>query len=89
MLKTTMLVFGLMLMSFSVLDANEPVSTIGDTATTTCTSNGCNVIVNQTPSDWSMTIDCDGGGGAVSYNGSGQYGGTICGNVAPATIISP
>jgi len=82
-LKRTTLVFGLLLMSFTVLDANDP------SATTTCTSNGCNVIVNQTPSDWSMTIDCDGGGGAVSYNGSGQYGGTICNGVAPATFITP
>ena len=81
-LKSTTLVFGILLMSFTVLDANDP------SATTTCSSNGCTVEVTQTPDSWQMTINC-GEGLAGSYNGSGQYSGTICGNVAPATIISP
>ena len=89
MLKTTMLVFGLMLMSFSVLDANEPVSTIGDSATTMCSSNGCAVVVTQTPSNWTMNIDCGGGGSEHISNGSGQYGGTVCNGIAPATFINP
>jgi len=80
-LKRTMLVFGVMLMSFSVLDANDP------SATTTCSSNGCNVVVTQTPTDWTMTIDC--GDGGHDSQGSGQYGGTICNGVAPATFITP
>ena len=84
MLKTTILVFGLMLMSFSVLDANDPVSTIGDgSVTTSCNSGGCSVSVTQNSAGWAMVISCLDGGIPSTYSGSGQYSGTICGGIVP------
>ena len=73
-LKRLAFVFGILLVSFTSLNADPGV--------TACMSNECLVAVVQYENSWELTVNCLGSP-PEEWSGSGNYGGTICGGVDP------
>lgn len=47
----------------------------------TCSYNGCDVTLTQTSTGWTLET-CDG-----EWEGTGQYGGTVCGGRCPVEHV--
>jgi len=43
-----------------------------------CSHNGCDAHIRQYASSWTLEIQCPGQN-LETYNGTGEYGGTVCG----------
>lgn len=68
--------------SYIVLGRDEMKSIVAGSGQCECEYGGCAVVFSQTSIDWMYTVCCDGN--CNTWDGSGQYGGTLCGGQCPS-----
>lgn len=74
----------ILIINFLILLPLASANAFQASCTSGCQTDDCHVTVEQSADQWLMNINC-GNGGTV-FEGSGQYGGTICGGFTPCQL---